>query len=94
LLYETDNATRFDTVVVAACSPAQQLERLMARDHLDEAEARERIAAQWPIDRKRVLADLVIETSGTMAETLARVDHVWTTLLESESPGDDERQSR
>lgn len=80
LLYETDAASQFDIVVVAACSPEQQLERLMARDHLDEAQARQRIDAQWPIDRKRSLADLVIDTSGTPAETIAHVDHVWASL--------------
>ena len=80
LLYETDSAARFDSVIVAACSPEQQLERLMARDHLDEHEARQRIAAQWPIDRKRALADHVIETSGTLADTRERVDHVWAAL--------------
>jgi dephospho-CoA kinase len=34
------------------------------------------MAAQWPIETKRRLADLVIETSGTLAETDAQVERV------------------
>lgn len=80
LLYETGRHRRFDRVIVAACSPQQQLERLMARDAMTEDEARRRLAAQWPIDRKRAQADLVIDTSGNLAETMASVDRVWQWL--------------
>jgi dephospho-CoA kinase len=80
LLYETGQERRFDRVVVAACSPQEQLARLMARDRMAEDEARRRIAAQWPIDHKRARADLVIDTSGTLAETMANVDRVWQAL--------------
>jgi dephospho-CoA kinase len=73
LLYETGHQTDFDLVIVAACSPQQQLERLMARDELSADEAQQRLAAQWPIDRKRELADYVIDTSGTYASTDARI---------------------
>lgn len=80
LLYETGQERRFDRVVVAACSPTQQLERLMARDRMTEDEARRRLAAQWPIDHKRARADLVIDTSGSLAETMANADRVWQAL--------------
>jgi len=43
------------------CDEAQQLTRLMARDGFNEADARARIAAQWPLARKRGLADVVID---------------------------------
>jgi dephospho-CoA kinase len=46
------------------CDADQQLRRLMARDGLSEAEARARLAAQWPLERKRPLADLVIDNRG------------------------------
>jgi len=73
LLYETGHAGDFDVVVVAVCSADEQLRRVMKRDNLTETEARQRIAAQWPIDQKRALADHVIDTSGARAETDARV---------------------
>jgi len=81
LLFETGRHTDFDRVVVAACRPDQQVTRLMARDGLDEAAARARIAAQWPIDEKARLADFVIDTSGTLDDTIARTDAVWEQLL-------------
>ncbi|MBM5798924.1 MAG: dephospho-CoA kinase [Cyanobacteria bacterium K_Offshore_0m_m2_072] len=47
------------------CDETQQLERLMARNGLAEAEARARIGAQWPLARKRTLATVVIDNRGT-----------------------------
>ncbi len=81
LLYEAGRADRFDRVIVAACSPPQQVERLLARDGITEDDARRRLAAQWPIDRKRALADFVIDTSGTIEETTADVDRVWAQII-------------
>jgi dephospho-CoA kinase len=82
LLYETERADLFHCVVVAACTPGQQLERLMARDRLTEPDARLRIDAQWPIDEKRRRADYVIDTGGTPAETEARCAEVLAALNE------------
>jgi dephospho-CoA kinase len=69
LLYETNRAADFDAVIVAACPPAMQLARVMARDGVSEASARRRIAAQLPIDEKVRQADYVIDTSGTFEQT-------------------------
>ena len=80
LLYESGGADRFDRVVVAACPPDLQMARLRARDGLSEDEARRRITAQWPIDTKRGLTDLVIDTSGTPAETDAQVEAIYRRL--------------
>lgn len=81
LLYETRHEADFDRVVVAACRPDQQLARLMARDGLNETAARQRIDTQWPLADKVRLADFVVDTSGTLAETEARVDEVWQRLV-------------
>jgi dephospho-CoA kinase len=80
LLFETDHAADYPVVIVAACAPEQQIERLMARDGLSREEAGLRIAAQWPIDEKRRRADEVIDTSGTIDETNQRVAEVWKKL--------------
>jgi dephospho-CoA kinase len=69
LLYETSHEQDFDRVVVVACSPATQLARLVARERLSEAEARQRIGTQLPIDEKRARASLVIDTDGSFADT-------------------------
>ncbi len=80
LLYETDRARDFDIVIVAACTPAQQLERLMARNGLSEAAARARINAQWPLADKIARADYVIDTSGTLDETDTNTLRVWNAI--------------
>ncbi len=76
LLYETGHAADFDRVIVTRCDPAQQLVRLLARDGLSEAEARQRLAAQWPIEEKAARADYVIDTTGTFDETNLQVDRI------------------
>jgi dephospho-CoA kinase len=74
LLYETGRDREFDEVVVTACSPDEQVRRLIARDGLPEDDARARLAAQWPIGEKVARAGAVIDTSGTHAQTDAQVD--------------------
>ena len=83
LLFEARREDDFDTVIVTACEPATQLRRLMERDRLTEAEARQRIAAQWPLEKKIANADYVIRTDGTFDETDRQVDAVVSRLRSS-----------
>jgi dephospho-CoA kinase len=83
LLFEGQRERDFDAVLVTACEPETQLRRLMARDRLDEAEARQRIAAQWPLEKKIANADYVIRTDGTFDETNRQVDAVVSQLRSS-----------
>jgi dephospho-CoA kinase len=73
LLYETGRQDRFDGVIVVACTPETQLERIMARDDLIREDAERRIASQWPIAEKVKRADYVVRTDGTNADTDAQV---------------------
>ena len=82
LLVETGNHERYQRLVVVVCDPHQQLERLMTRDTLSEKEARARIAAQAPLEKKADLADYVIDTSGTLTQTEKRTREVYAMLLE------------
>jgi dephospho-CoA kinase len=82
LLYETHREGDFDVVVVTACKPEQQVERVMARG-LSEHEARQRMAAQIPTEDKALRADYVIWTSGTMDETNEQVDELLIKLRSS-----------
>jgi dephospho-CoA kinase len=61
LLFEAGLHDLCSEIWVVDCGEGEQLRRLMARDGLSEAEARARMAAQWPLARKRTLADLVID---------------------------------
>lgn len=83
LLFETRHDREFDFVIVAACRPDQQVQRLMARTGLSEAEARRRISTQLPIQEKTKRANYVIDTSTTLAETDKQVEEVWKILKES-----------
>ncbi|HEX4629501.1 MAG TPA: dephospho-CoA kinase [Chthoniobacterales bacterium] len=64
LLYETGGETLCDRVVVVACSPRVQLERLKARMGLDESEAQQMIDAQMPLMEKVARADHVVWNNG------------------------------
>jgi dephospho-CoA kinase len=80
LLFETGHNHDFDAVIVAACDPRTQLSRVMARDGLSEAQARERIAAQWPIEEKAARADYVVHTGGSFADTDVQIGAVYEAL--------------
>jgi dephospho-CoA kinase len=61
LLFEAGLEELCSEVWLVDCGEDQQLARLRDRDGLGEAEARARIAAQWPLARKRALADRLID---------------------------------
>lgn len=61
LLLEAGLESLCSEVWLVDCDEQQQLERLMGRDHLSETEARIRIAAQWPLARKRTLVERCID---------------------------------
>jgi dephospho-CoA kinase len=80
LLFETGRQADFDRVVVTRCAPELQLRRVRDRDGATDVEARQRLDAQWPTDRKVARADHVIDTSGTFAETDRQVDALYERL--------------
>ena len=67
LLYETGGEALCDRVVVVACPPQLQLERLMARSSLDRSAAAQMIAAQMPLQTKISRADHLAWNNGTLA---------------------------
>jgi len=85
LLFETGREDEFDAVVVAACGPEQQIERLVLRSGLTREDAARRIDIQLPLADKMRRADYVIDTSGTFAETDAEVTRVWSALTAAAS---------
>jgi dephospho-CoA kinase len=80
LLFETGHQHDFEVVIVCACTPAEQLRRLTARDGLTEEAARARLDAQWPIDEKVARAHIVIRTDGGFTETDRAVARVYESL--------------
>jgi len=79
LLYEVGRDKDFDEVIVVACTPETQLRRLIERG-MTEAEARQRLAAQLPLEDKIARADHVIRTDGSYDETERQVQELHTRL--------------
>ena len=80
-LVEGGLGTMCDEVWLIACDEPAQLVRLAGRG-LDEATARERIAAQQdPATRLRPAATRVIETSGDIEATKVAVAEAWVAAL-------------
>ncbi|GFR10980.1 dephospho-CoA kinase domain-containing protein [Trichonephila clavata] len=75
LLFESGKLSKYvHKTVVVICEPAQQLERLMARDKMSESEALARINAQMPLSHKAKLADFVISNTGDRENTKEQVE--------------------
>lgn len=64
LLFETGLQDQCSEVWLVDCDPQQQLARLMARDGLSTGDAQARIDAQWPLARKRPLAQVLLDNRG------------------------------
>ena len=64
LLFEAGLESLCSEIWLVDCDASQQLERLIARDGLSPEAAQARIDAQWPLSRKRDLADHVISNAG------------------------------
>lgn len=76
LLVENRAADMFRPLVVVSAPEELQIARVMKRDGLSEADARARIGAQMPIAEKAAVADYVIDTGGTLDDTLRQADEV------------------
>jgi dephospho-CoA kinase len=72
LLVEAGAARQMDRVVLVACRPEVQIERLRRRDGLTLEQARARLAAQVGDAERRRMAHFVIDNSGSRAATRAR----------------------
>jgi dephospho-CoA kinase len=72
LLYETGGETLCDSVVVVACSPSVQRERLATRTHLDRSAAEQMIRSQMPLAEKIRRADHVVWNNGARAVLAAQ----------------------
>jgi len=74
LLFEAGLEELCSEVWLVDCDEQQQLARLLARDQLSAGEAQARLAAQWPLARKRQLADQVIDNRGTPDQLAQQVE--------------------
>lgn len=78
LLYESGLQAMYKEIMVVYVPRAVQMERLMKRDSLTEEQAVQRLNAQMPIEKKKELADIVIDNSGTIEETEEQIERFWS----------------
>ena len=80
ILIETGSFRNYDRLIVAVCTPEQQIERAMSRDHLTREEALARMSRQMPLEEKVKFADYVVDTSGLKEHTIAQTGAVYESL--------------
>ncbi len=66
-LFESGWAEKCDTILAVTAPESTRMDRIMRRDHLTEAQARQRVTAQFPETFFRENADIVIENGGDIA---------------------------
>ena len=79
LLFETNGTSRCDVVAVASAPAEVQRDRVLARDGMTADKLDAILSRQLSDEEKRARADFVVDTGGTLEQTLAQVD----TLIES-----------
>jgi dephospho-CoA kinase len=89
LLYEAGLADQCDAVVFVQSPLEQRLQRVARERGWDRQELDLREKSQWPLDRKRDLADYVIENTTDRGFALGQVKDVLTRILtQSKRRGD------
>ena len=78
---ETGALSRFDKVVLTVCGRELQIERgLWLAPGWTRAETEARLARQWPDEKKRKLADFVIDTSHSFDDSRRQTIEVYNRL--------------
>jgi dephospho-CoA kinase len=80
ILVETGSFRDYDRLIVASCTPQQQVERAVLRDHLKREEVLDRISRQMPMEQKVKYAHYLIDTSETKEHTLDQTRRVYASL--------------
>lgn len=82
LLYEAKLEYLCDKVICVFLKKKLQVERLMARDGIDEDYALAKIHSQMDLYMKKSLADYVIDSKGSFEETKLQVENIINKLKE------------
>jgi dephospho-CoA kinase len=77
LLYESKLQGYYQKVMVVYLPERVQLQRLIERDGLSLEAAEQRLQSQMPIEQKKLLADIVIDNSGSLADTEKQIQKFW-----------------
>lgn len=81
LLVEASVDHPFDLVVVTNAPRKTQVKRLVEERGLDLNQAVARVDAQVDNTRRLAIADVVIDTDGTLAHTMSQTDALWADIV-------------
>lgn len=87
LIVETGFHEACDVVVVVTAPTERQIERVARDRGMDPDEARARIAAQVPPERREAVADVVIRNDGDLRALEDQVDALWERLFREAAGG-------
>ena len=71
----------FDKVIVVYCNQDIQLKRLMERNEINQKEAFQKLESQMKPEEKLKYADYIIDTSGTLQDTVEQTERVYRNLM-------------
>jgi dephospho-CoA kinase len=80
LLVETGQQGDFDLVVTVDVDQETQIQRLVARNGFTRGEAESRIAAQAGREDRKIVADVVVDNTGSVTRLREQVDALWAEL--------------
>lgn len=79
LLFESQHLNEkygldFDEVWLVYVNRETQVKRLIKRDRISKGYAREKINSQMSVEDKKIMADIIIDNSGSLEETFRQVE--------------------
>lgn len=77
LLVEASVDHAFDLIVVTSAGRKQQVRRLVEERGMDPIHAEARVDSQVDDEERRKIADVVVDTSGTLGHTMSQADALW-----------------
>ncbi len=81
LTIEAGYTKYFDKIIITHCQKTIQIERLIKRDRINQAEALKKITSQMSSEQKLKYADYTIDTSGTFEKTIEQSEQVFRILM-------------
>ena len=88
LLAESTRADEFDVIVVVHAATETRIRRMIELRGMKREEALHRINSQTTDTARLAIADIVVDADGSLENTIAQADALWSTLRSRESGAD------
>lgn len=83
LIVENGHADRYRPLIVVSCSQETQIKRLMKRNGLTHEQAMDRISSQLSTEEKVEVADYIINSEGSIEESIKQTKDIIQKLKDS-----------